>query len=105
MDADAVKMCAQAIVPVKMCAQAIVPVKMCIQAIVPVKMCAQAVVPVKMCAQAIMPNASRNSATAFLGQSGIMAVSCFHGFWDSYVCSSCLYALWNTCFRCGLIEL
>jgi hypothetical protein len=29
-----------------------------------------------------------------------LAVSRLHGF----VCSSCLYALWNTCFRWSLIE-
>ena len=40
---------------------------------------------------------SRNSATAFLlGQSGILAVSCSHGLWESLVSSSCLYTLWNT---------
>jgi len=33
-----------------------------------------------------------NSATAFLlGQSGILVISCFHGFWDNFVSISCLY--------------
>ena len=50
------------------------------------------------------PTHSRNSATAFLlGQSGILAISCFHGLWESLVPSSCLYTLWNTCFKCSLI--
>jgi hypothetical protein len=57
------------------------------------------------CTEAIMPNANRNSATAFLlGQSGILSISCFHGFWDNFVSSSRLYTLWNTCFKCSLIE-
>ena len=51
------------------------------------------------------PTHSRNSATAFLlGQSGILAISCFHGLWESLVSSSCLYTLCNTCFGCSLIE-
>ena len=51
------------------------------------------------------PNANRNSAYAFLlGQSGILAVSCFHGFGDYFVSSSCLYTLWNTCFKYSLVE-
>jgi len=47
------------------------------------------------------PTHSRNSATEFLlGQSGTLVISCFHGFWDNFVSSSCLYTLWNTCFKC-----
>jgi hypothetical protein len=49
---------------------------------------------------------SQNSATAFLlGQSGILAISCFHGFGDNFVSSSFLCTIWNTCFKCSLIEL
>jgi hypothetical protein len=44
------------------------------------------------------PTHNRNSATAFLlGQPGVLAISCLHGFWTSFISSSCLYALWNTC--------
>jgi hypothetical protein len=47
----------------------------------------------------------RNCATAFLlRQCGVLAISRLHGCWDSFVYSSCLYALWNTCFRWSLIE-
>jgi hypothetical protein len=51
------------------------------------------------------PTHKRNSATAFLlGQSGVLAISRLHGFWDSFFSSSCMYALWNTCFRWSLME-
>jgi hypothetical protein len=40
------------------------------------------------------PTHKRNFATAFLlGQSGVLVISRLHGFWDSFVSSSCLYAL------------
>jgi hypothetical protein len=56
-----------------------------------------------MCTQSC-PTHNRNFATAFLlGQSGILAISCFHGFWDNFVSSSRLYTLWNTCFKCFFI--
>jgi hypothetical protein len=51
------------------------------------------------------PTHKRNSVTVFLlGQSAVLAISHLHGFWDSFVSSSCLYALWNTCFRWILME-
>ena len=51
------------------------------------------------------PTHSQNSATAFLlGQSDILAISCFHGLWQSLVSSSCLYTLWNTCFKCSFYK-
>jgi hypothetical protein len=39
-----------------------------------------------------------------LGQFGILAISCFHGFWDNFVSSSCLYTLWYTCFKCSVVQ-
>jgi hypothetical protein len=37
------------------------------------------------------PTHKQNSATAFfLGQSGVLAISRLHGFWESFVCCSCL---------------
>jgi hypothetical protein len=50
---------------------------------------------VDMCTERSCPTRTRNSANAFLlGQSG--AISRLHGFWDSFVCSSCLCSLSNT---------
>jgi hypothetical protein len=42
--------------------------------------------------------------TFFLASLVIWLFSCFHGFWDNFVSSSYLYTLWNTCFKCTLIE-
>jgi hypothetical protein len=33
-----------------------------------------------------------------------LAITYLHGFWDNFVSSSCLCALWNTCFRWSLIQ-
>jgi hypothetical protein len=33
-----------------------------------------------------------------LGQSGVLAISFLHGFWNSFISRSCQYALRSTCF-------
>ena len=60
-------------------------------------------VAVTMFTQAFMPNAQSKFCNCFsFGQSGILAISCFHDFLDSFFSTSCLYTLWNPCFKCSL---
>jgi hypothetical protein len=50
------------------------------------------------CAQFIAPTPYRMTNCG-PEREACWAISRLHGFWDSFVSSSSLYALWNTCFR------
>jgi len=49
---------------------------------------------VKMCTQTVMSNVQSKFCNCLSSdQSGILAISCFHGLWDNFASSLCRYAL------------